>query len=166
MRKTTSPRQRAANRANAAKSTGPVTPEGKAAAALNALKHGLTARDVVLTTESCDQFDELRDAYYRRLKPVDYMESDLVDDLVVVRWEIRRMRCICHSHFELEIQRPNPDPALKSFTRTSTPRSPIDCLSIIQTSCRSPIASLPDSAASISASSPPSLNSARTSPHR
>jgi hypothetical protein len=115
-KKTISDRQRAANRANAAKSTGPATPEGKATAALNALKHGLHARDVVLSTESCEQFDQLRDAYYRRLKPIDYMESDLVDDIVVVRWEIRRMRCIGHSHLELEILRPNPDPDLISFS--------------------------------------------------
>jgi hypothetical protein len=115
-KKNTSSRQRAANRANAAKSTGPITPEGKATAALNALKHGLHARDVVLSTESCEQFDQLRDAYYRRLKPLDLMESDLVDDLVVVRWEIRRIRCIGHSHLELEILRPNPDPDLISFS--------------------------------------------------
>jgi|SRR5271166_3087273 len=42
-----SPRQLAARRANAQKCTGPRTPHGKAAARLNALKHGFFARDVV-----------------------------------------------------------------------------------------------------------------------
>jgi hypothetical protein len=38
----TSPRQRAANRANALKSTGPKTHQGRVRASLNATKHGLT----------------------------------------------------------------------------------------------------------------------------
>ena len=37
----TSRRQRAANRANAARSTGPRSKSGKAAASLNAMRHGL-----------------------------------------------------------------------------------------------------------------------------
>ena len=44
----TSERQIAANRANALHSTGPKTPEGKAAVRQNALRHGLLAGDVVL----------------------------------------------------------------------------------------------------------------------
>ena len=47
----TSERQRAANQANARHSTGPKTPEGKAAVRLNAFRHGLLARDVVLPEE-------------------------------------------------------------------------------------------------------------------
>jgi hypothetical protein len=39
----TTDRQRAANRANAAKSTGPRTPRGKWAMRLNARRHGLAS---------------------------------------------------------------------------------------------------------------------------
>src|SRR5215472_6837953 len=43
----TTERQKAANRANARRSTGPKTPKGKAAVRLNAIRHGLLARDEV-----------------------------------------------------------------------------------------------------------------------
>jgi hypothetical protein len=50
----TSDRQTEANRRNALLSTGPKTPEGKAIAALNALKHGLLSRDALLPGEDED----------------------------------------------------------------------------------------------------------------
>ena len=43
MRKPVSPQQLAANRANAARSTGPASSEGKSRSALNSVKHGFTA---------------------------------------------------------------------------------------------------------------------------
>jgi hypothetical protein len=55
----TSERQKAANQANARRSTGPQTPEGKAVIRLNALRHGLLARDVVLPVEDADAFQNL-----------------------------------------------------------------------------------------------------------
>jgi hypothetical protein len=44
----TSDKQAQANRRNALKSTGPKTPEGKAAVRYYATKHGLLSEDVVL----------------------------------------------------------------------------------------------------------------------
>ena len=41
-----------ANRANAEKSTGPKTAEGKAMSRMNAIKHGILSREVVLRGES------------------------------------------------------------------------------------------------------------------
>src|SRR5215472_5537536 len=55
--------RRAAARANGAKSQGPVTPEGKAKSALNAITHGLTASAIVLTTESKEKYAALLAAY-------------------------------------------------------------------------------------------------------
>src|SRR5208283_4816131 len=44
----TSVKQIEANRRNALHSTGPTTPEGKQASRLNALKHGLRAKEVII----------------------------------------------------------------------------------------------------------------------
>jgi hypothetical protein len=46
-----SEKQQEANRRNAQHSTGPKTPEGKAAVRLNALKYGLRARDIIISGE-------------------------------------------------------------------------------------------------------------------
>ena len=47
----TSEKQAKVNRRNALKSTGPKTPEGKAAVHHHALRHGLPSRDVLLPGE-------------------------------------------------------------------------------------------------------------------
>jgi hypothetical protein len=47
----TTTKRMAANRRNAQKSTGPKTPEGKAVVRLNAMKHGLLSREVLLPDE-------------------------------------------------------------------------------------------------------------------
>jgi len=56
---TVSEKQLAANRANAARSTGPRTPEGKARAALNSRKHGLAAS--TFTAYRLEDREELED---------------------------------------------------------------------------------------------------------
>ena len=47
-----SPKQIAANQANARKSTGPKTPEGRAVSKMNALKHGILSREKILRNET------------------------------------------------------------------------------------------------------------------
>jgi hypothetical protein len=51
-----SPAQYVANRLNAARSTGPASPKGKVRSSLNALRHGLTARVVVLPSEDLNAY--------------------------------------------------------------------------------------------------------------
>ena len=48
MRKTMSLKQIAANRRNAQKSTGPQTPAGRAVSKMNALKHGILSKEVLV----------------------------------------------------------------------------------------------------------------------
>ena len=58
-----------ANRRNALKSTGPKTPEGKAAVSMNSLRHGLRARKVVLPGENREEFNQLCDDLEREWQP-------------------------------------------------------------------------------------------------
>jgi len=79
-----------ANRENAQKSTGPVTEEGKAAVAQNAVKHGLFAVQDVLTTENQAEFDLLREQMLAELAPVGVVESVLAHRVVSLAWRLRR----------------------------------------------------------------------------
>jgi hypothetical protein len=79
-----------ANRRNARLSTGPRTPEGKAAIRYNACKHGLTSREVVLPGESQEEFQALRNAYRSEFQPRSPQEEDLVLQMASADWRLRR----------------------------------------------------------------------------
>src|SRR5580698_8121517 len=96
MSKTMSLQQIEANRLNALKSTGPQTPEGKAASSLNSLKHGLLARQVVVRghniKESREEFEDFYRRYYAHLAPVSPLEEMLAEQIIVSHWRLRRAR--------------------------------------------------------------------------
>ncbi|MBN2181111.1 MAG: hypothetical protein JW715_04295, partial [Sedimentisphaerales bacterium] len=77
-----------ANRQNAQKSTGPKTAEGKAAAAKNAVKHGLFAQEAVITGENPEDFSNLRQELLAELAPVGAMESILSERIVSLSWRL------------------------------------------------------------------------------
>ncbi|MBS1875082.1 MAG: hypothetical protein JSU00_17840 [Acidobacteria bacterium] len=77
---------------NALKSTGPRTPEGKAASSKNAIKHGLTARQVVITGENQADFDALLQDIADDRKPVGELEIQLVGEVAACTWRLARAR--------------------------------------------------------------------------
>jgi len=79
-----------ANRSNAQKSTGPRTPEGKAVASQNAVKHGLLAEQVVIHGEDPAQFDLYREGMLADLAPVGGIEMMLAERAVSLAWRLRR----------------------------------------------------------------------------
>jgi hypothetical protein len=82
------------SRANGAKSRGPVTPAGRAVSSRNSLRHGLTAKSVVLPTESAEQWQSLLDAYLDHFDPQTGVERDLVETMAAARWRLRRISTI------------------------------------------------------------------------
>ena len=82
--------QLTANRLNAQKSTGPRTAEGKAAASLNAVQHGLRAQAVVLPGEGPDEYRLYRQGLLADLRPQDLPETDLAERIVELAWRLRR----------------------------------------------------------------------------
>jgi len=81
-----SAKQIAANRANAQKSTGPRSSAGKEKSSRNSIRHGLTARAVLLAGESRERFDALLDTLEAELKPAPGVESLLVETMAIARW--------------------------------------------------------------------------------
>jgi hypothetical protein len=96
-------------RANGAKSRGPVTPEGRAASSRNSLRHGFTARSVVLPTESQEDFQALLDSYTHQFHPRGGVEMDLIQAMAAARWRLQRMCSIETALLSTEIARRNED---------------------------------------------------------
>jgi len=79
-----------ANRENSKLSTGPRTPEGKAASSPNAKTHGLGAADPVLPHEDRNQFNSLLEQYKSDFEPVTAHEEFLVSQMAGARWKLDR----------------------------------------------------------------------------
>jgi len=94
-----------AARRNGAKSNGPKTPEGKAISSANSLRHGMTAKAVLLTSEDPEAFHKLAGAYYVKFQPTDDVECDLVDEMVIAKWRQRRDWSNEAALFDLEMDR-------------------------------------------------------------
>jgi hypothetical protein len=81
----------AASRRNGAKSCGPKTPEGKARAAQNALKHGMRAqKHVLLPQEDAAAFAALETAILAELAPKGALQTLLARRIAVAAWRLER----------------------------------------------------------------------------
>lgn len=107
-------KQIAANRKNALKSTGPKTKQGKAITSRNSLKHGLLAKEIVITAgegaESQDQFYALLADLKEHFDPQGALEEILVEKIAASYWRLRRAH-----RFEVGLIRSNLDTATDDF---------------------------------------------------
>jgi hypothetical protein len=81
-----------ANRANAQKSTGPKTDEGKAASARNAIKHGMSAAEAVVMPGEEDIYTAFREGILAEHDPQTPTETVLVDNIIAASWTLHRCR--------------------------------------------------------------------------
>ena len=96
---------------------GPVTAEGRARSSRNSLRHGLTAKAVVLDTESQDEFNTLLNGFLDRFRPANPLEAELVESMAASRWRLRRLYSIESRLFNSEILL-RADDFDKEFTET------------------------------------------------
>jgi hypothetical protein len=89
-----SDKQLQANRANAQKSTGPKTEEGKSTVSKNAITHGLRSARLVIEGEDPAQYNYFRNDMIQELLPIGAMEEFLFDRIVHAAWRLRRIGSI------------------------------------------------------------------------
>src|SRR5215204_7747146 len=99
----TSDKKAEANRQNALKSTGPRTPEGKAAVRLNPLRHGLLSEEILLPGEDEEALRELAERLRAELQPVGELETLLVGRITSLLWRLRRLERVEAGIFAWEL---------------------------------------------------------------
>ena len=94
MPKQVTKKQLAANRRNALKSTGPRTQQGRDVSKMNALKHGILSRQVLVAGQYYQEDQGELETLHRRLlddlQPEGPLEEMLVDQIVTAQWRLRR----------------------------------------------------------------------------
>src|SRR6185503_5733668 len=90
-RKPVSPKQLAANRGNAARSTGPRTPEGKAQSARNSRQHGFTAATfTVVRLEEIEEVTHLKADLLSFYQPVNTQELFAIERIALAQQALLR----------------------------------------------------------------------------
>ena len=93
----TSQKQLTANRANAAHSTGPRSPEGNKTSSQNARRHNITAQTTVMTEEDRIQHDDFCAGMMTELAPVGSMETFLASSVAEEAWRLNYSRAHCNN---------------------------------------------------------------------
>jgi hypothetical protein len=81
-----------ANQSNAQHSTGPRPEQGKARVAGNAVRHGLTARHLVIRDDEREDFETFRHALQTELDPQGAIERTTFEELLHAAWNLQRFR--------------------------------------------------------------------------
>jgi len=102
-----------ANRANSQKSTGPRSDSGKQRARLNACRHGLTGRTVLLPAEEFEVYRAHSKALTASLAPEGPEETLLAAAIADDYWRLERLRSIEEGILALQFAQPGPPRATR-----------------------------------------------------
>src|SRR5579859_1662576 len=106
------------SRINGAKSTGPKTPKGKEASSRNSLKHGFTAcHTFILKSENPEEYQKFLAEHLAIHQPATPPEKELVEQMSIARWRIRRFVAAETDLFDSEMIR-NREKVDKEFAPT------------------------------------------------
>jgi hypothetical protein len=108
-KETLAARKAAIARANGAKSRGPISAQGKARSSRNAIKHGIYSTQLILPTESRQDYDDLALQYRDTFHPSSPQEHQLVHEIVSASWTARRQ--------SLQTESPQPARSLDTMSR-------------------------------------------------
>jgi hypothetical protein len=97
------------SRINGTKSHGPKTPQGRAIYSSNHIKHGITAKTLLLTNESGDDFLKMMSSYFDLFQPTNQMEVDIICDIVAARWRLRRIWSYQTAMVDVEMDKQAPE---------------------------------------------------------
>jgi hypothetical protein len=117
-----SDKQIAANIRNAQLSTGPCTPAGKAKVSMNALKHGLTGRNIILPTENLEEFESFYTGLLNCLAPEGALEMAFAEKIATDMWRQRRVPMFEAAFYDrglLEITAQREEATCSSFEKTT-----------------------------------------------
>jgi hypothetical protein len=89
----------AINRANAEKSTGPRTPQGKEASCMNAFKHGFTGLSLMLQPSETEAYNRLSAALLSDFQPETEQERQLVQKITDAHFRLNRLACVENNIF-------------------------------------------------------------------
>ncbi len=91
----------AANRANAKKSTGPRTPEGKQRSCMNATRHAILGQVLHLTGKDLAAYNEFTSSYLETLQPKGAVETQLANTCADLQFRLHRIAAAEHNLFAL-----------------------------------------------------------------
>ncbi len=112
-----------ANQANALKSTGPRTGQGKDKVAQNAVKHGLRGEQVVIEGEDVGAFECYREAMLAELNPVGPVECTLAERVVGLAWRLRRVEQMQAEVFDTLLAKDLKGSPVRELTRSVLPKA-------------------------------------------
>jgi hypothetical protein len=99
-----SQKQQEANQQNAQHSTGPITPEGKAAVRLNALTYGLRAQSTFLPGEDPEEYKQLWDELSAEWQPQTRTERLHLEQMATNQWLLARIARGERQIFEADLE--------------------------------------------------------------